>query len=89
MRGLQNQPLQESRCRSRPPNQSNQVREVLGDPGPAAGPRAPSAPWRGRAGTYSAPSLAFAIHPPGWELLRSLQESDLENIFEEFNNFHF
>ena len=39
VRSLQNQPLQEERCRSRHPNQSNQVREVFG--GSRAGRGAP------------------------------------------------
>lgn len=59
-----------------------------GIPGRQRCPALPLPPWQGRSGTYPAPSLAFAIHAPGWDLLRSLQETD-RKIFEEFENFQF
>ena len=76
MRGLQNQPLQEERCRSRHPNQSNQVREVLG--GSRAGSGAPrSLCPLGRAGqarTRPRASLSRSRHQGGICCVRSRRQ---------------
>lgn len=53
------------RCRSRHPNRSNQVREVLAGPLAAAVLCAPFATWQGKPDTYPAPASLSKRDPPG------------------------